>query len=437
MTSNFENQKNGNNQPQVGLIPDYWQAIRGFSPTLWRFLLSNMASGTAIFGIVAVLQNLFLLRLGFDARFIGLLTAVGRMAFAAGALPVSLLSNRIGLRNGIALGFGLVGIGQAFTLLVEGQPEAVWRTWLMGSQGMLFFGVAFVAVNVPPYLMAVTSERERRYAFAAFQSVIPATAFLGSLLAGLLPGLFADWLGLTLEQTTPYRLALWVGPVLSFLSILPLLGADPAKVTVRSQQQTIAEPVPGKWLLFFGLFVFLQSIGEGVVRVFFNVYLDTALAVPTAQIGMVMGMGMAQLLPIGAALSAPLIIARFGTGYAMAAATLGFSLCLLPLAAGPKVGVAALAFMGAISMSTAASTARDLFGQEMVTPRWRITSQSVAIIGLATGFGVAGVVGGYLIETTGFEVVFFTGAAAALFSAGLLVAFLRWRAQGVVRKVDS
>jgi MFS family permease len=380
---------------------------------------------TVFFGLVAVLQNLFLLRLGFEARFIGLLLGVGQIVWAAAALPAGLLSNRIGLRNGILLGQGLSGLGLALMLLVEGQPEALWRTWLMASQGVVMLGAAFITVNIPPYLMAVTGEQERRYAFAVFQAMIPATAFLGSLLAGLLPGLFAGWLDLTLNQPAPYRLALWAGPLLLFWAILPLLSADPARVAVWGQQQTAAGPAPIRWLLFFGLFVFLQVMGEGAVRAFFNVYLDTALAVPTAQIGTIMGL--AQLLPIAAALAVPLLIARLGTGYALVAAILGISLCLLPLAAGPQLGIAALAFMGVIAMVTVAGTTRDLFGQEMVTPGWRTTSQGVAIIGLALGWAAAGLVGGTLIETMGFGVMFLVGAISALFSAGLLVGFLRRR----------
>jgi len=433
--SDAENQANMSDQTKSGLVSEYWQAMRAFSPSLRRFLIAAALGTTTFFGIVAVLQNLFLLRLGFDARFIGLLLGVGQMVWAAAALPAGLLSNRIGLRNGVLLGQGLAGLGLALMLLVESQPEPLWRTWLMGSQGVIMVGVAFISVNIPPYLMAVTREQERRYAFATFQAVIPATAFLGSLIAGLLPDLFAGWLDLSVDQAAPYRLTLWIGPILMLLSFLPLSRADAARTTEPQKQQTASEPAPMRWLIFFGLFVFLQVIGEGAVRAFFNVYLDSALAVPSAQIGTIMGL--AQLLPMVAALSAPLLIARFGTGYALVAAILAVSLCLLPLAAGPQLGVAALSFMGIIAVITVANTTRDLFGQEMVLPRWRTASQGVAIIGLALGWAMIGVVGGYLIETVGFGVVFLAGAVSALFSAGLLIGFLRRRRAPALPELNS
>ena len=434
MTSDQDQDANVADQTKPGFIKEYGQAVHAFSPSLLRFLIASAMGTLVFFGIVAVLQNLFLLRLGFDARFIGLMLAVGQLVWAAAALPAGMLSNRIGLRNGSMVGMGLAGLGLALVLLVVNLPEAWWRPWLMVSQGVVNLGVAFITVNIPPYLMAVTGERERRHAFAVFQAIIPVTAFLGSLIAGLLPGLFAAWLDLSLDQATPYRLALWAGPVLMFLSILPLLGADPGRITIQGQD-TASGPVPIKWLVFFGVFVFLQAVGEGVVRNFFNVYLDTDLAVPTAQIGTVMGV--AQLLPIAAALSVPLLIARLGTGYALVVATLGISLFLLPLATGPQLGVAALSFMGVIAIVTVASATRDLFGQEMVSPGWRTTGQGVVIIGLALGWAAAGLVGGNLVEAFGFEALFFSGAMSALFAGGLMVGFLRRRRATVLPEPDS
>ena len=78
-------------------------------------------------------------------------------------------------------------------------------------------------------------------------------------------------------------------------------------------------------------------------------------------------------------------------------------------------------------MTTITGATRDLLGQESVTPRWRTTAQSTIIIGLALGWALIGVVGGYLIDTVGFGAMFLTGAICVAISAALLVIFLRWR----------
>ena len=411
---------------------EYWQAIRTFSPSLRRFLLSSALVTTVAFGLSAVLQNLYLLRLGYDARFIGTVLGTGQLTWAMAALPAAMVSSRVGLRNGYMVGPGLFGLGLALLLSVEVLPPALWAAWLIGSQVIVMVGVAFMTVNIAPYLMTVTGEAERRHAFAVFQALIPTTAFLGSVIAGLLPGFFAAQMGLSLDAPTPYRLALWLGPLLCVLSILPLLGADPGKVVTTAGESVTSDRAPLLLLAFYGAVIFFQAVGEGAARGFFNVYLDAGLGVPPAQIGAVMGA--AQLLPIAVALSLPLILKKLGTGYTLVAAILGVSLFLMPLAAGAALWVAAASYMGVIAMTTLTGASRDLLGQELVTPRWRTTIQSVVIIGLALGWAAIGFVGGWLIEAVGFGAMWLTGVTGTLIAAGMLVAFLRTRRTPAVQQ---
>ena len=63
--------------------------------------------------LIPVLQNLYLLRLGFDVQSIGLLVGLGQVVWAATALPADLLNNRIGLRNALMLGYSLLALRQA------------------------------------------------------------------------------------------------------------------------------------------------------------------------------------------------------------------------------------------------------------------------------------------------------------------------------------
>lgn len=407
---------------------EYWQAIRTFSPSLRRFLLASALVTTVAFGLSAVLQNLYLLRLGFDARFIGLALGAGQLVWAAAALPAAMVSSRIGLRNGYMVGPGLFGAGIALTLLAESLPPATWPAWLIGAQLISMVGVAFMTVNIAPYLMAVTGEYERRHAFAIFQAVIPATAFLGSVVAGLLPGFFAAQAGLSLDGPAPFRLALWLGPLLCVLSLVPLIGADPGRIVTTTEERAAAARAPYLLLAFYGAVIFFMAVGEGAARTFFNVYLDAALGVPAAQIGAVMGV--AQLLPIGVALTLPLILKKLGTGYTLVAAVLGVGLFLLPLATGAPLWIAAAAYMGIIAMTTLTGASRDLLGQELVIARWRTTIQSVVIIGLALGWAAIGVAGGWLIEAVGFGAMFLAGILCALIAAAMLVAFLRVRGAG-------
>ncbi len=96
---------------------EYLLAVRAFSPSLRRLLLANALITAVVFGVSAVLFNLYLLRLGLDVGLIGLVLGIGQVVWAATALPAGLVSSRIGLRNGYMLGAGCVGLGMALALL--------------------------------------------------------------------------------------------------------------------------------------------------------------------------------------------------------------------------------------------------------------------------------------------------------------------------------
>jgi predicted MFS family arabinose efflux permease len=145
-------------------------------------------------------------------------------------------------------------------------------------------------------------------------------------------------------------------------------------------------------ITFVGLVVFLQMAGEGTVRAFFNVYLDAGLQISTAQIGMLMGVG--QLLPVLAALVAPLLMARWGAGQTMSVATLGSALSLLALALVPHWLGASLAFVAVTAMTALAGPARSVFTQEAVMPTWRTAISTVTTMGLALGWSAAAWTGG-------------------------------------------
>ncbi|MFN8466377.1 MAG: MFS transporter [Caldilineaceae bacterium] len=421
-------------------MSEYWQRVRSFSPSLRRLMLAAVCMLSVWSGLMAVLYNLYLVRLGFDARTIGLLGGLGALVWGLAALPAGLLSNRIGLRNSLQLGGVLYGLGVALTLLVEQLPQAQWQAWLLGSGVVMNIGIAFAMVNAAPYIMAVTKEFERPHAFAIMAALSPLAAFFGSVLTGVLPGLLARGLGLALDQPDPYRLAMWVGPLLCWLGMIPMLGADPGRVVHDTGERSDAEGggrvrAPLGLLAFWALVVFLEAVGEGSVRMFFNVLMDTGLHVPTATIGLVMGT--AQLLPIGVALALPLLLGRWGTGYTLLRGIFALAACLCPFALGARVGTQAdgwlgwavgliiVAYLALAATMTVLGTARDMFGQEIVVARWRTSSQGVAMLGLAFGLSAAGVVGGALIEAFGFGALYLTGALAALAAAGLLLGYLQ------------
>ncbi len=432
-------------------MAEYWRRMREIPRNLWLMLL---AVGLALFvwqGLLAVLYNLYLLRLGFDTPAIGLLVGFGTLVWGLAALPAGLVSNRIGLRTSMQIGIGLYGLGIALTLLVEhGAPPERWRTYLIGCQILMNIGIAAATVAVPPYLMAMTSPQQRPHAFGVLAALNPLAAFLGSIVAGILPGLLASRQGYLLDQPEPYRLALWVGPVLCLLAVATLVTVPPGSVTSISApntKQAAKSNAPFALLAFWALVVFLAAIGEGTVRTFFNVLLDAELRIPPASIGIVMGIG--QLLPIVVALAVPLLLTRWGTGYTLLSGIGILAACLVPFAfgaqlgahAGPVTGPALWLIGGSYLAATASFSViragRNLFGQELVADIWRTSSQGAAMLGLAFGLSIAGIAGGAIIAAYGFGALYAAGAVSTLLAVGLLLGYLQWNARHQARQAVS
>ena len=390
---------------------------------LWLVAWALLAFG--YFGVQGVLFNLWLLRLGFGPEFIGLLTGSGQLLWAIFALPAAAVGRRIGLRGALIAAYALSAAATTLLLLVEALPRPLWAGWLVGWWALLWVGAALNTVNSIPYAVTVAGAA-RTHAFSAQQAVMALLAFAGSLAAGVLPGLVAGWTGSSLLDAAPYRTALWLVPLAYVLCALALAAARPAPPAEDGAAAVAASTRPTGLLVLLGLVVFLQTAGEGVVRAFATVYLDTGLQVPPAQIGLLLGV--AQLVPLAAALVTPRLLARLGTAGTLALASLGSTLALLPLAAIPTWGAAGLGLTGVMLTAAVNSPARSLFSQEVVPARWRTTTSAVLTIGLALGWASTAAAGGFLIRSAGFSSLFLLGAGLALAAAVLMLGYQRARA---------
>ncbi len=316
----------------------YWRNLRSFDRNIVLFLASWALAAFGYFGVQGVLLNLFLLRLGYGTAFIGVLIGAGQIVWALFALPAGAIGLRIGIRTALVSAHLTVTLAMSLLLLVEQVPVNAQPAWLIGTWMLLWVGASMNTVNSIPYLMAVSRGEQRNYAFATQQAVVALAAFAGSIIAGLLPALFANWFGLTLDAPAPYRAALWLAPMVYLGAAVAMMSAR--QVTLGGQQAVAepGQPSPVRTILLLGVIVFLISTGEGSVRAFFNVYLDSGLSLFTGVIGTMMGV--AQLLPVVAAFLVPILLHRVGAGRTLIASTAGLTFCLLLIGAVPHWFVA-------------------------------------------------------------------------------------------------
>jgi MFS family permease len=92
----------------------------------------------------------------------------------------------------------------------------------VASYALGWLGIALCTVNADPFLAGSTSAEERTHVFSLQAALWPLAGVAGSLLGGLLPGVFATGLAPSPDHPAPYRYPLLIAG----------LGADPGSSSV-------------------------------------------------------------------------------------------------------------------------------------------------------------------------------------------------------------
>jgi MFS family permease len=188
-----------NTSSQVGL-----KSIGGFD-TRFKLFLVIMAvftlGNSSDFFVILRAQDL-----GSSVLYVVLMLVVFNIAYAVTALPAGILSDRLGRRWVIAIGwfiYALVYLG--FALASE-----LWQVWLLFAGYGVYYGVvegaarAFVADLVP--------EEKRGTAYGLYHGVVGLTLLPASLIAG--------WLWQVYSPAAPF----YFGACLAFLAMLGIMA---------------------------------------------------------------------------------------------------------------------------------------------------------------------------------------------------------------------
>ncbi len=419
------------------MLHAYFNTLRGFNRTLRLYLLCAALIGfTTSGGIYSVLLNLYLLRLDYSLAFIGLINAMGALSYALFGLPAGYLGRRWGSRRATIVGLAFMLAGNLLLPLVEYTPAHWHDAWLLSARLPRAFGFALYLVNANPFLMDVATPQERTHVFSVQAALWPLAGFAGSLVAGFLPGFFADFSGLTERDPAPFRYTLLLGAA----------GLAPALLALLATPKTEGQPLPQETakpsgpaprrapLVVAAAVTLLLTAGVGAVQSFFNLYLDEGLGTSTALIGSLAAAG--QLLGGMAALATPLLSARLGLVALISGGALATSIGLLPLALVPHWGAAGLGFLAVSAMGTLRHAALMVFQQELVPRHWRPTMSALHAVASGLSFAAIALGGGYLVPLLGYRSLFLL-AAALLVLGGLIFAAYFRRPRGEYKRTAT
>lgn len=401
----------------------YLDRIRSFSGNAKLYVI-HVFGMDFIYGTWEVLFNLYLLAIGFDAAFIGLRLVIGGIAGAFAALPAGIISDRIGRKASFITGDG----GNAAFSLIEITSTAP-AILLMTPVFRRVFGTLH-EITEPPFMAENSKPRERVHLFSVASGTGTVAATLGALVVAAFPLVTAT----IAEKIFYYRVAVAIGIVGWFLSLIPALllkevvkeKTSARKWSPVSLRNLQSRDTVKKLIIADGLI----SFGAGLALPFLNVYFKRAFSVNEYYIGVTFALG--SLFLAAASFLAPLASSRLGkVGAVFVARTLSvpFIILLAYTASNASlpgiVLVASFAFIGRTTLMNMSGPVADAFRMELLLPSERAT-----VVGLESAAGqlltgTASLLGGVIISAGDFTSPFIAMALVYLSSNLIYLTFFK------------
>ncbi len=414
------------------MLTGYMQSLRGsHRNVLLLFSVSALLSFSAEGGINTVLFNLYILRLGFGPDTVGLINGVATLFWAAGSLLAGWLGTVWGVRKTALAGLLLTLVGAVMVPAASSVPSAQRVAWLALCALVGYIGLGLYFVNALPYLLQVTDVKNRVNIFAAATAVSTTAMVGGGLAGGVLPEWFALALGVTMDSAEPYGWTLALVPLFVLVAVLVFMQTrDPVghgELDVAVAQAETGGGLAAMYgvIALLGFVRLLQVAALAGGLTFFNVYLDTELAVPTFWVGV--ALAGARLAGVPAALLGPAISQRLGLGKTVVVASVLTALAVLPLALVRTQLAASAGLIGLIVFSNIRYPAFSIYMLEVVPAKLRPMMSGVNDMAAGLSFAVVALLGGIVIVRHGYPVMFLAGGAATLLSALVFAVFLRRR----------
>jgi len=400
----------------MSIFRGYGLQLRRFQTNARLYLLHSFASGFGL-GILRLLFNFYVLSLGHDRAFLGLLVALPPIVITAVAIPVGMLGHRIGYRS-VLIGGAALMIASLLGISVS-----------TGVIGLVLFSAArglsrtLLQVSSAPFMAENSESSERTHLFSVQFATRTLASFFGFLLAGVLPTLFARLLTVGVEDPTAYRASLWVGAGLFALSILPLLRmkslATPNRTEPRPSLREMFRP-PGQLIRLF-LPQVVIGFGAGALVPFLNVFLKAKFGLSDAFIGLLFALQ--SVVMAAATLVGPLLAERLKRVRAVVLVQLLSIPFLILLGYAPLVSLSGVGFLARASLMNMANPLYTAFAMDAVKPERRPTASALMQMSWQGTRGVSALVSGQIQEGPGFSALFPITIGCYLFASTLIYAF--------------
>lgn len=394
-------------------LRDYVHYIKKFNPQARLYLFVSVLQGVG-WGIFQLFFNFYILSLGYQRDFLGLLISIPPMTTIVVALFAGYISDLIGRKRAFILGNIITVIAQGMMLLWPTSTMLILAGILRGAGQSLF------RVTTSPFLMENSTEAERTHLFSFSSGLRTLASFLGNFLGGGLPALFGNFLGVSATASLAYAWSLGITTMLTTLTLIPL---SRLKVQKRVMAQDPLAPFRALWnhrgtMTRLLLPPLMLSLGAGMLIPFMNIFFRYRYNLSDETIGALFGFGS---LGMGFALMmGPILAERWGKPKTVAI-TEGLSIpFLIILGFVPNLTLAYVAFFVRMALMNLAGPVYQTMVMEETDAEARGMAASLYSLIWNSGRAISPVISGPIQESYGFDPVFLSTIIAYTLSVGMI-----------------
>lgn len=389
-----------------------WAWLRSeFDGEFWAYFAASAFYDFGLF-IFFLLFSLYLLKLGFNESFLGLMNAAMMAGSVIGSVPAGVAISRLGLRGSMVACLSIIPCMAAILATGLPAPLLLVCAFVYGAVSVWW------AVLLSPAVAALTNARNRSAGFGIICSSGIAIGILGGAAGGRLPG----WIARVLPGSSDiaqYRGALWIGCAVVLLGLVFCLRLAP-RAALSEASRTRRLRRPSSEVINFLAAAAVWNLGTGVFNPFFTAFF-AHLHMPVERIGLVFSLS--QLGQALAILAAPLVFRATGLIRGISGMQLLSAAALLLIAASTGPGTAALAYGAYMVVQNMSEPGMLNYLMDAVPEDEQSGVSALNFMVSSVMQAVAAVVSGMLLRCWGYPPVLLIAAAVCAL-AGLLVRLL-------------
>ena len=395
-------------------VSNYLKRVRAFSRNARLFLASTVLYGFML-GLYYLFFNLYILSLGYDQAFVGLLASIPASVTAIAAIPVGLFLSRIGYKRSLLLGTSL----QMFALL--GWAFFTARTPLALASVLFGLGSSLIWISSSPFMVASSTARERTHLFSIQFGLNTLAGVIASLVGGILPRVFASLFDFPLEGAATYRGILFVAGALCALSVIPI-SALRSHTKIPKGREKVGEIRPHRSIIGkLFLIELIVSLGAGLLMPFVNVFYKVRFSLPDHLLG---GLFAASSLTMGlAVMLTPLLVDRMGKVKTIVLTQVLSLPFLVLMGFSPIFAISAGSYLLRTALMNMNAPVLTAFAMGIVPGRLRPITSSLLVLAWNAGWAASAFASGRLQTRVGFSPIFLATGSLYLLTALLIYRF--------------